>query len=538
MSSPVRLYRIPFDAPGEQIPGPEIVGNKAHNLMRLARRVSVPPGFVIPVEACRQYRKIHADAIAQLSEPIKHELKNLRYLTGREFGSKRSPFLVSVRSGAAVSMPGMMETILNIGLNEDTLHGLIRLTGNPKFAWDCMLRFLQQYGEVVHGLPATAFERILGAQLRECDAAVPEELDIECLRKTAMEFHGMFKLRTGRLFPASPDEQLYSAIEAVMRSWYGKRAATYRHLHSIAEEIGTAVIVQVMVFGNGGRDSGSGVGFTRNPANGENEPYIDYLKNAQGEDIVSGRRNADHGDTLSLHFPKLHTELLQVCRLLEEEFHDMQDFEFTVEQGRLYLLQSRSGKRTGLAALKIAVDLAEEGLIEPARALEMLSGFDPAAFSRVSLSVPDDVVPLAVATATGAGVAVGAAVFDMQRIEGYLEKGKQVIFLARTLSTDDIEVMNQVQGLITMLGARTSHAAVVARQLGKVCLIGCGSLRISDDLRSCSFGESRIKEGDVLSVDGESGLIYPGELARVVSRPLSLLEKVATWQKNLRQCPA
>ena len=533
MSSPVRLYRIPFDEPGEQIPGPEIVGNKAHNLMRLARRVSVPPGFVIPADACRLYREIHADVITQLSEPIRHELQNLRYLTGREFNNKRSPFLVSVRSGAAVSMPGMMETVLNIGLNEDTLHGLIRLTGNPKFAWDCMVRFIQQYGEVVHGLPAASFEQIIRAQLHKCDATAPEELDIDCLRRIAMEFQGMFRLKTGRAFPASPEEQLLSAVEAVMRSWFGKRAATYRHLHSIAEDIGTAVTIQVMVFGNGGRGSGSGVGFTRNPANGEKKPYIDYLSNAQGEDIVSGRRNPDRSDSLALHFPKLHAELLQVCSLLEEEFRDMQDFEFTVEQGRLYLLQSRSGKRTGLAALKIAVDLVEEGLAEPAHALEMLSGFDSVAFSRVSLSVPADVVPLAAATGAGTGVAVGVAVFDLQRIEGYLSKGKQVIFLAPTLSTDDIEIMTRVQGLVTMLGARTSHAAVVARQLGKVCLIGCATLRISDDLRSCSFGEARVEEGDILSLDGESGRIYRGELAQVASRPLALLEKVASWQKIL-----
>lgn len=535
MNSPVRFYRIPFDVPGESLPGPEIVGNKAHNLMRMARRVPVPPGFVIPAEFCRRYRENKGETLAQINASLGKELANLSYLTGREFSGKRSPFLVSVRSGAAVSMPGMMETVLNIGLNEDTLRGLVRLTGNPKFAWDCMLRFIQQYGEVVHGLSSDSFDQALEKFLRNCDAAGPEELDIDSLRKVTTEFSGLFRQQTGRLFPVSPDEQLASAIEAVLRSWYGKRAAAYRKLHAIPDEIGTAVIVQVMVFGNTGRSSGAGVGFTRNPATGEKEPYLDYLSNAQGEDIVSGRRNADHAGMLALHFPKVHVELIQVCGWLEKEFRDMQDFEFTVEQGSLYLLQSRSGKRTGLAALKIAADLVADGLVEPARALEMIAGYDPASFSRVSLTVAEDRVPTGVAVSAGTGVAVGTAVFDANRLDLYLDKGRPVIFLARTLSTDDIEVMHRVQGLVTQFGARTSHAAVVARQLGKVCLVGCATLRIGEDLRHCTFGETRIEEGDTLSLDGDSGRIFQGEIPLVVSRPAALLEKVAAWQEEIRQ---
>jgi pyruvate,orthophosphate dikinase len=407
-------------------------------------------------------------------------------------------------------MPGMMETVLNIGLNEETLRGLVRLTGNPKFAWDCMLRLIQQYGEVVHDLSAQPFAQILRRHLQAIDAAGPEELDIEALKSVVMEFEDIFQMKTGRLFPTSPEEQLLAAIEAVMRSWYGKRAATYRRLHAFSDDIGTAVIVQVMVFGNTGRNSGSGVDFTRNPANGKKELYLDYLSNTQGEDIVSGRRNADHADILALHLPKVHAELLQICCWLEQEFRDMQDFEFTVEQGRLYLLQSRSGKRTSLAALKVAVDMVEEGIIEPARAAELIAGYDPAGFRRNSLAITSDDKPVAGATSAGTGVAVGAAVFDTNRIERYLGKGIEVIYLGRTISTDDIEIMHRVQGMVIAQGARTSHAAVVARQLGRVCLVACTALRISDDLRHGYLGETRVKEGDILSLYGGRGTDLPG----------------------------
>ncbi len=397
-----------------------------------------------------------------------------------------------------------------------------------------MRRFIQQYGEVVHGLSFLPFEKILDGYLQECQASDPVELDIDSLKKIAAEFNTIIKMRTNRPFPCSPVVQLRSTIEAVLCSWYGEKAVSYRQIHSIADEIGTAVIVQVMVYGNTGRSSGSGVGFTRNPANGEREPFIDYLSNAQGEDIVSGRRNAGHTGNLELNLPEVHANLLKVCRWLEEEFQDMQDFEFTVEEGKLYFLQTRNGKRTGLAALKIAVDLVEDGIINPIRALEMLKGYDPAEFSTVSFTITKDDKPVATATSAGTGVVVGAAVFDVNRIDEYLEKGRMVILLGKTLSTEDIEVMNRVQGLVTLLGARTSHAAVVARQLWKVCLVGCESLRISEDLRHCYLGEIRVEEGDILSVDGESGRIYLGQLEQVIYRPEDLLKKVSAWKDSLQ----
>lgn len=528
----IRLYRIPFDSLGEEIPPPGVVGAKAHNLMRIAGRVPVPPAFVIPVDLCRQYKTMNSDALSQLDEQVREELECLGRNTGKEFNSKRKPLLVSVRSGAAVSMPGMMETVLNIGLNEETVRGLIRQTGNPKFAWDCLRRFIQQYGEVVHGLPEQSFERIIETHLQDDHTLNFEELDIEALKKLTADFKAFFILKTGQSFPHSPFEQLKSAIEAVMQSWHGKRAVTYRKIHSIPEDIGTAVIIQAMVFGNTGRRSGSGVGFTRNPANGNKEPYIDYLSNAQGEDVVSGRRNADHTMSLAEKLPEIHAQLLQSFKLLEEEFKDMQDFEFTVEQGKLFLLQSRNGKRTGPAALKIAVDMVEEGIMKPSYASELIEGYDPELFTVASLLPAEGDTPVASALSASGGVAVGVAVYNLHRIDRYNAKNKPVIYLGKTLTPDDIVIMNRVLGIVTILGARTSHAAVVARQLGKVCLVGCESLQISKDMSHCFFGRTRVEEGDWLSLEGNSGQIYLGQLEKISSKPKALLEKAAAWKET------
>ena len=526
----MQLYRFPADNPLEEIPGPEIVGNKGFNLIRLARCIQVPPGFIIPVDFCRRYDTMNSEAFSSLDIAIKEEMEHLGQLTGKHFNDKRSPLLVSIRSGAAVSMPGMMETVLNIGLNEDTMRGLIRQTGNPKFAWDCLRRFIQQYSWVVHGLSSLDFEKILEEYLAESMVSAPLELDIDSLKKIATEYNTVFRVQTGTSFPYSPDDQLRSAIEAVLRSWYSNRAVVYRKIHSIPDDIGTAVIVQAMVFGNTGHHSGTGVGFTRDPASGEKEPYIDYLSNSQGEDIVSGRRNADHTENLVMFLPEVHAQLLQTCRWLEEEFRDMQDFEFTVEQKKLFFLQSRNGKRTELAALKIAVDMVDEGLINPIEAMQRIGEYDPERFRMVSFTIPENVTPIAKATSAGTGVAVGSVVFDVKRLPGYLKQKKEIIFLSRNLSTDDIEIMNKVSGLVTVLGARTSHAAVVARQMGKVCLVGCNTLNIDNDLRHCFFGDTRVTEGDTISVDGVSGHIYLGRLDQVISRPEELLNKVASWK--------
>lgn len=526
----IRLYRIPFDCPGEDIPLAEIIGKKAHNLMRIAGKNAVPPGFVIPVDYCREYASMDSEALSHVKQQIKDEMEWLECLTGKQFKGKRRPLLVSVRSGAPVSMPGMMQTILNIGLNEETARGLIRQTGNPKFVWDSFRRFIQQYGEVVHGLPSLPFEKIFAGHLRENNNKITIEPDIDTLRKITAEFQQLFTNVTGTSFPRSPTEQLRSAIKAVVLSWQSKRAAAYRKIHNIPDDIGTAVIIQEMVYGNTGRSSGSGVGFTRNPANGNKEPFLDYLPNAQGEDVVSGRINVIHTESLKRDLPEVQAQLLHACSWLEKEFQDMQDFEFTVEQGKLFLLQSRSGKRTGPAALKIATDLVEEGIITPSRGLELLTGYKPEDFITTSLVPAEGEKPVASAVSAGSGVAIGIAVFDMDRVEMFCSQNKPVIYLSKTLSTDDIDVINRVCGLVTVLGARTSHAAVVARQLGKVCLVACQSLLINDDLRHCHFGEVRVEEGEWLSLDGNTGQIYLGKIRQVISSPQDLLAKVATWQ--------
>lgn len=530
MPPTIRLYRIPFDGPGH-IPPPEVAGNKAHNLMRIAGRIPVPPAFVIPVAFCRQYETMGDEAVSLLHGQIEEELEWLGRSLGKQFNSKRSPLLVSIRSGAPVSMPGMMKTVLNIGLNEETAKGLLRQTGNPKFVWDCLRRFIQQYGEVVHDLSSQPFEQIYAdlAPNQDVQGTGP---DTETLRAIVSAYLQHFSMAANSPFPESPKAQLHSAIAAVLRSWHSKRAAAYRKIHNIPGQMGTAVIVQAMVFGNTGRRSGSGVGFTRNPANGKKEPYIDYLADAQGEDVVSGRKNVVDSETLARDLPEIHSQLMQACQWLEQEFRDMQEFEFTVEQGRLYLLQSRSGKRTGQAALKIATDLVEEQIIKPASALKLLNGFSMDDFSAAALAPAGGETPIARAISGGSGVAAGIAVFDLEKIDSFLKRKKPVIYVGRLLSTDDIEIMTKVRGLVTVLGARTSHATVVARQLGKICIVGCQTLTIDEDRQHCHFGETRVEEGDWLTLDGNTGHIYLGQIEQVSARPQELLERIAAWKRK------
>ena len=378
------VYRIPFDGDPKQLPTKDTVGSKAHNLMRLAGcGLPVPPAFVLGTGICRDFLKRGSKALDGLDQILERELQHLGARTGRLLGDAKRPLLLSVRSGAAISMPGMMETVLNVGLTEATLRALIRMIGNPRLAHDCRRRLVQQYGEVVHGIAPERFEKRLEAVLAELEATDVDELGASGLRRIAAAFEEEFESANGKPFPSDPNLQLEAAIEAVFRSWAGARAKSYRKLNRIPEDLGTAVIVQAMVFGNLGPDSGSGVGFTRNPSDGSNELYVDYLSNAQGEDVVSGRRRAMGLADLERRAPAAHRALIDARALLEREFRDVQDFEFTVEDGRLFLLQSRTGKRTPLAALRIAHDLAEEGLISAAEALERLQSIDLAAIENV-----------------------------------------------------------------------------------------------------------------------------------------------------------
>jgi len=388
---------------------------------------------------------------------------------------------------------------------------------------------VQQFAEVVHGVAAKAFEDMLAARLREEKLARVEELDSRALNDLAAAYEEKFQALVGEEFPSSPMSQLRASAEAVLKSWTSARAESYRRLNGISDEVGTATLVETMVFGNAGPSSGSGVGFTRNPSDGSNKLYVDYLPNAQGEDVVAGRRNALPLDELERRAPKAHQELLRARGVLEQEFGDMQDFEFTLEEGCLYMLQARAGKRTPLATLRIAHDLVAEKTIAPEEGVKLLEGVDLDAIEVVEIAAAG-VQPMARGVPASGGVVVGTVVFDAGRVGEFTRQGKPVVLLRENTETADIQALSQAQALVTAHGARTSHAAVVARQLGKVCIVGCNALNIDGGQRSGAFDAVAIKEGELVTVDGTLGLIFRGELQVRRSKPERLVAAVRRWQ--------
>ena len=534
---PFRSFRIISSSTEGELPARDVVGTKALNLMVMAQAgLPVPPGFVLGTDLCRAYMKQGPDVLSGLEAVLTEELTALERQTARRFGDPKRPLLVSVRSGAAVSMPGMMETVLNVGLTTKTLSGLVRLTGNPRLALDCQRRLIEQYAEVVHGADPRLFEDIVSKELASTGLGARHELDTQSLQTIITQYHAACKQETGESLPECPVTQLRATIEAVLKSWSSERAKAYRSLNGISEAAGTATLVQAMVFGNAGPTSGSGVGFTRNPADGTDTLYIDYLPNAQGEDVVAGRRNALGIDELKRRAPAAYRDLTATKDVLERTFADMQDFEFTIEDGRLFMLQARSGKRTPLAAIRIAHDLILAGILDPETALKRLEAIEVDAVECQELVPPQGVQPIARATPASAGVAVGVAVIDPARVKAIKESGKRVILLREHAVTSDIAAMAEADALITALGARTSHAAVVARQLGKVCLVACNTLKIDVSARSCQLGTTTIQEGDILSVDGATGHIYSGSIEVNRTKPQALLREIKTWrQKQLRK---
>jgi pyruvate,orthophosphate dikinase len=499
---------------------PEAIGFKAHNLARMAvLGLPVPPAFVIGTAWC---------AAPQAATPAlwAPALAALEDCTGLRFGDARRPLLLSVRSGAPVSMPGMMDTLLNIGLCDATLPGLVRLTGNPRLAWDAYRRLIATYGEVVLGIDAAAFE----ADLAEaCGGRGERELDFIELRTLARRHLDTVEQRCGQPFPQDPRAQLAQAVQAVFASWSSDKARAFRRLKGLDEQLGTAVTVQRMVFGNAGGLSGAGVGFTRHPMSGEPEPWVDFLFNAQGEDVVSGRRSAAGHQALADVAPAVWTELLDATLRLEQAFGDMQDFEFTVEEGRLYLLQTRSGKRTPQAAARIALDLFDAGCIDRDEALRRTAGLDAAALSvaRVVAGDGSALRPLAHAVSACTGVAIGEIALDEDRARMRHHAGANVLLLRQDAETSDIAALEIAGGLLTARGARTSHAAVVARQLGKVCLVGCDALQIDLARREVCLGERRLAEGRVLTLDGNEGTVFEGAAQTVQEAPVALLRRLA-----------
>jgi pyruvate,orthophosphate dikinase len=510
--------------------GAREVGNKAWNLMLMARAgLPVPPAFVLPTTWCRRAQPANE---AMLRQILSEGIARLETTTGLAFGSSRHPLLVSVRSGAAVSMPGMMETVLDVGLNAETVESLIRLTGNPRLAWDSYRRLVQGYAEVVANLPTAPFDALVAAALVTADVDNERELDHRSLRALTQAMLDCYGEQAGRAFPVDPHEQLVEAAKAVFRSWNAPKAASYRRLNSISDSAGTAVTVQTMVYGNAGGESGAGVAFTRNPATGARELYFDFQFNAQGEDVVAGRKTLRDNERLRLVLPAIWARLNEIRHELETLFHDAQDFEFTVQSGALFLLQTRRAERTDWAAVAIAVDMVAEGLLKPAEALARLDGIDLEGVVRPGFAPP---VPatLAVAQVAGIGVASGAIALDPDAVKRLSAAGTPAILVRRDTVTTDIEGMALAAGILTASGGRTSHAAVVARQLGKVCLVGCPGLVIDLARRQCRIGDILLNEDDLLSLDGNTGAVHAGRLTQVTERPDRALAAIADWRRQV-----
>jgi pyruvate, orthophosphate dikinase len=520
------FFVLPADASPEA--NVELVGSKAAQLARMSRLgLPVPPAFVMPTSLCNGVNRKDEAALRALKSGLRLGIARLESATGRRLGDSRLPLFVSVRSGAAKSMPGMLDTILDVGMNNDTVQGLIRLTGNPRLAWDSYRRFVQSHSEVVGGVPSAEFERPLAAMLRAEDAASEDELDCEALERLTHDFIEIASRAPGLRPPEDPLDQLDTAALAVYASWDSARAREYRQINGLHDLAGTAVTVQAMVFGNSGNRSGAGVAFSRNPATGANEPYVDFLFDAQGEDVVSGRRTPGDASLLAKWLPEIAQDLAAASRRLEQELKDVQDIEFTVEDGKLYFLQTRSAKRTPRAALRIAVDLVREGLIAPAEALRRLEGVD---LERAGVAtLRGETTPLATAISASPGVASGRIALDSETAQRMAEDGAPVILVRREPSTDDVAGFNAAAGILTMVGGRTAHAAVVARQLGKACLVGCGGLEIDENNRRIRLVGRELNEGDWLSIDGESGEISAGRAEIVIERPEAELAELKRW---------
>jgi pyruvate,orthophosphate dikinase len=506
--------------------GAEEVGNKAWNLMRMAQAgLPVPPAFVLPTAWCQRTDSAGAP---QMRDVLSKGIRQLETATGLRLGATRRPLLISVRSGAAVSMPGMMETVLDVGLNAVTVEALIRLTGNPRLAWDSYRRFIQGYAEVVASLPMAPFDLLVAAELRSAETDNESDLDHRNLRNLTRAMLDCYLTLTGSEFPADPFEQLTAATAAVFRSWDAPKAVSYRRLNHISDAPGTAVTIQTMVYGNAGGASGAGVGFTRDPATGVRELYFDFQFNAQGEDIVGGRRRLEDNERLRQVLPAVWSRLNQTCHQLEMLFCDAQDFEFTVQSGELFLLQTRSAKRTDWAALTIAVDMVNEGLLKPIEAVVRLQRIKLDDVVRTSLALPLP-KPLAVAQMAGMGVASGAIALDTAAVMRLAAAHTPAILVRQQTLTTDIEGMALAVGVLTGSGGRTSHAAVVARQLGKVCLVGCADLKIDLEHRRCQIGEKLLNEGDLLSLDGNTGGVYLNRVSTFTERPVEALAAIALW---------
>jgi pyruvate,orthophosphate dikinase len=515
----------------EQQPA-EVAGAKAANLARMAALgLPVPPAFVLPVKLCADIISGRANADQELRDSLKQGIDFLEGATGRRFGDRRKPLLVSVRSGAARSMPGMLETVLNVGCTSAAVQGLVRMTGRARLAWDCRRRFLESLAETVLERDPAPFAMRLAELVGNEGVTSDRELDSEALERLAASEQAMLEIDDRWLEDANA--QLEAAASAVFRSWTSERAQTYRRLQKLEYLQGTAVTVQAMVYGNSGLASGAGVAFSRDPSTGAAKPIIDLVLDAQGEDVVSGRRVPDTEETIAHALPTLSAELGEILTQLEREFHDVQDVEFTVEDGKLWVLQTRSAKRTPRAALKIAIDLVHEGLISQNEALARIADVELDSLAEVSLVSAGQ--PAATGIGASCGIAVGRVALNSESARRLAAGGDPVILMRPDTSTADVAGFAVAAGIVTTIGARTAHAALVARQMGKPCIVGCSGITIDADNGRARIAGAAVSAGDWVTVDGDSGRLYLGRLETARRRPEKELAEVASWRIHRTQ---
>ena len=534
-----RTAPVLLDNFGPEDGDPELVGLKAANLMRMADAgLPVPPGFTITTDVCDRLRENGRPSGQSLSpsltEMLSTGIAHLEEVTGRRFGSRRRPLVVSVRSGAPVSMPGMLDTVLDVGLTGESIGGLLRWSGDPVFVADCHRRLLRSWADVVAAVEPTELEAAEAEVLAGRGVTTPADLDREGLLEMSLRLGQLQRSAPGPALPAGAFDQLAEAVRAVAASWDSERAVQYRRLGGLADQPGTAVTVQAMVFGNLGIGSGSGVGFTKDPSTGHDRLYVDFAEDAQGEDVVAGLLPAGAPSGALGSVPGLGAELERARRLLERTFGDAQDFEFTVEEGRLWLLQTRAAKRTPLAALQIACDMVAEGLIDPDTALRRLDSVDLAGATRWRVRPGPSLRPAARAVPASGGAATGEMALDGARAVARAAAGADVVLVRPAPVTDDIQALARCRGLLTAGGSRTSHAAVVARQLGTVCLVGCPDLAVDTAARAAVIGGHRVLVGDLTTLDGTTGDVYLGAVAAEAEVPADLLEQVHRWEARGR----
>ncbi len=512
----------------------DLLGGKGAGLAEMSKSgVPVPPGFTITTDVCRAYYANKRTVPKELDGQMKAAMEKLQKQSGKKFGDLKSPLLVSVRSGAKFSMPGMMDTILNLGISDTVVESMAAATGNPRFAWDAYRRFIQMFGDVVYDVAKHKFEHVLNAVKQEKSAQKDTDLTSDDLKEVVKRYKALFKENTGEDFPQDAWKQLTAARDAVFRSWMNDRAVTYRRLNKIDDDLGTAVNVQSMVFGNMGNDSGTGVGFTRNPSTGAKEFYGEYLTNAQGEDVVAGIRTPKPIRELENDMPKVYAELRQITSRLEKHYRDIQDFEFTFEKGKLYMLQTRTGKRTAFAAVKIAVDMVKEKILSKEEALLRV---DPEQINQLLHPIIDPKASLKVITSglpASPGAATGKAVFTAD-VAAERGDNEPVILVRDETNPDDIHGMVAARGILTARGGMTSHAAVVARGMGKPCVAGCETIRVNEEEKKFSINGTTIKENDWITIDGSTGRVITGQVPLMEATLSADFDMLMSWADAIR----